>query len=166
MQIRIHAEVTAPIDKVWEVLGEGFGHFDQWSTALTSSKLSGELRAGAIRTCHAQKVGPFPPAIVKERLVDFNRQQKRYTYIVESGLPSIFKKAQNTWTVEAIDEKNSIIRSHVVAELVFWLRPFNWLFTLLFKRDIKKFFEEMIYFIEHEKIHPRKEESLLQPNKS
>lgn len=156
MKISTKIYLSAPAEKAWEVLGDKFGDFGLWTSSLTSSKLNGNLGVGAVRTCQTPGFGPFAAAVVKERLVEFNPKEKRYTYVVESGLPAIFKNVKNSWSIESIDNKNCIIHSYAVAELSFWLRPFSWVFPLLIKRDLNKTFEEMSYFIEKGKVHPRK----------
>ena len=163
MQIRTHIKVSAPAEKAWEVIGEQFGDFGKWTTALSSSSLRGELGVGATRVCHTNGFGPFPAMIAEEQLVDFNPEQKRYTYVVHKGLPAMFNRAQNAWSIETVDKTSCIIHSHVTLELKVWLRPFSWIFTLLIKRDMKKFFDEMDYFITNGEIHPRKTKSIPEP---
>lgn len=162
MQFHTKTSVSAPIEKAWEVIGEKFGDFGTWTTALNSSSLVGELGVGATRVCHTHGVGLFPAATVEEQLIDFDPEQKRYTYVVQKGLPAIFKHAQNAWSIEPVNKTSCIIHSHVTLEFKTWLRPFSWIFTLLIKRDMKKYFEEMNYFIETGKIHPRKEKAIME----
>jgi len=166
MQINTEVLVDAPAEKAWQIIGEKFGDFGEWTTALDSSFLKGTLGVGAIRVCHTRSVGLFPPAIVEEQLIDFDPKHHRYTYIVTKGMPSMFKKAQNSWSIESISQTSCIIHSHVVLELKLWLRPFSWLLTMLLKRDMKKFFAEMAYFIEYGKVHPRKAKSSPEPVKT
>ena len=166
MHIRDKVEVAASAERAWEVLGDGFGQFHQWSTALVSSTLKGQLGTGASRVCRVRAFGPFPAAVIEEQLTEFNPDQKRYTYVARSGMPAMFKSAQNTWTIEAIDASHCVIHTHAVVKLSVWMWPLGWLFPLLLKRDFKKFSEEMKFYIEHQKIHPRKAQSLLQPAQS
>ena len=160
MKIRTEFKVSAPAERAWEVIAEKFGDAAEWAATLESTSLKGSLGVGAIRTCHTKGVGPFPPATIEERLIDFDPKQQRYTYVVESGLPPIFKSAQNSWSVESISETSCIVHTHVIAKLSLWLRPLEWLFPLLLKRDLKKTFEELRHYIEHGKPHPRKVKSI------
>ncbi|MBL4658898.1 MAG: SRPBCC family protein [Alcanivoracaceae bacterium] len=160
MKIRTEFKVSVPAERAWEVIAEKFGDAAEWAATLESTSLKGSLGVGAIRTCRTKGVGPFPPATIEERLIDFDSKQLRYTYVVESGLPAIFKSAQNTWSVESISETSCIIHTLVIAKLNFWLRPLEWLFPLLLKRDLKKTFEELSHFIEQGKPHPRKVKSI------
>lgn len=163
MQIHTAINVSAPAEKAWEVIGEKFGDFGEWTTALESSSLRGELGVGATRVCRTNGVGLFPPMVAEERLITFDPEQKSYTYVVTKGLPAMFKRAQNAWSIETIDKTNCIVHSHVNIEMKTWIRPFSWIFGMAIKRDMKKFFSEMSYFIETGKIHPRKMKSIPEP---
>lgn len=163
MQIHTKVKISTSAEKAWEVIGEQFGNFASWTTALDSSSLEGVLGVGATRVCRTNGAGLFPPMIAEERLVEFDPKQKSYTYVVSKGLPAIFKRAQNSWSIETIDKTSCIVHSHVNIDMKVWLRPFNWFFVMLIKRDMKKFFDEMSYFIETGKIHPRKMKSIPEP---
>ncbi len=154
MEIHTEIKVSASAERAYAA---------KWTTALESSSLEGEVGLGAIRTCHSNKVGPFPAAVSKERLIDFDPEHYRFTYVVQSGLPTIFKNAQNAWSIVPINKSSCIIRSFASIEVNGWLRPINWIVLLLIKRDLKKVFEEMEYYIEHGKVHPRKAKSILEP---
>jgi len=160
MQIHTEITVSAPAARAWEILGEGFGNFSVWIAALESSTLKGELGVGAVRACRSKKFGPFSATKVEERLIEFDPEQQRYTYVFLSGLPSFVRYAQNTWSIESVNETQCVIRSHVVAQLSFWFRPFGWLIPLLMRRDMKSLCEELRHYIEHGKVHPRKARSI------
>ncbi len=156
MNIYTELEVAASVEAAWQVIGGKFGEVGDIITALESSSLIGELNVGAIRKCRTNGVGPFPPAEVEERLVEFDPDNYRYTYVAHSGLPKMFTRAQNTWTIEKINSHSCVIKSHAAVEVTMWFRPFAWLVPLMIKRDLNRVFEELGYYIEHQKVHPRK----------
>ncbi len=156
MQLHSKIEVSVPADRAWEVIADEFGNFGQITTALESSSLKGELGVGAIRVCNSKPVGPFPASVIEERLVEFDPVQKKYTYIAHSGLPAMFIKAQNTWSIESVTDTSCVIHSLAKLELKVWLRPLSGVLLWLIKRDLKKVFKELEYYIEYGNIHPRK----------
>lgn len=159
MKIRTKIKILAPADRAWEVIAGEFGDAAKWASTLESSSSKEKLGIGATRTCQTKGVGPFPSATIKEKLVDYDPKQLTFTYVVQSGLPSIFKSAQNSWSIEPINETSCFIHSNVFMEVSLWLRPLSWIFPLLLKRDLKNTFEELSYYIEQGKPHPRKTNS-------
>ena len=157
MIISNEIRVSASADRAWEVLAENFGDAALWTSALNTSSLTGDLGVGAIRTCHSNKIGPFPANISKEILTEFDPRRRRFTYKVQSGLPGIFKGAQNAWSIESISHSSCIVKSRAVLELSVLIRPLSCVLSMLIKRDLKKIFEELHYYIEHNSPHPNKE---------
>ena len=162
MKLHTAIKISASQQRAWEVLAENFGSVAQWTTALRTSSLSGQLGVGAIRTCKSNQFGFFPAAIVQELLTEFKPKEFCYTYKVQSGLPKIFTGAQNSFSIDALDETNCLVSSQATIELTPWMKPFGWLFLLIMKRDIKKVFEEMKHYIEKGRVHPRKQQTLLE----
>lgn len=160
MDIYTKINLSVSAEQAWETIGEKFGDFGEWISVLNSSQLEGTLGVNAKRVCRTKKVGPFPPSVISEKLVAFNPKNHSYTYVVDNGLPSILKSAQNQWKIVRIDDKNCTVFSHATLTLKFWLFPFSWLLKIAMKKDIKKSFEEMKHFIETGKTHPRKTSSL------
>ncbi len=163
MKIQTEIKITASQGQVWEVLAEQFGAVADWTTALRSSSLEGAVGKGAVRTCESAPFGPFPASTVKERLVEYDPQNHRFAYVAFSGLPAMFKHAQNNFSIERIDDSSCWVRSDAELALSLWLKPLGWLFAVIIKRDVKKVFEEMKYFIETGTIHPRKAASITEP---
>lgn len=156
MELKTSVNVSVSAEAAWQVIGLQFGEFGQWVSALESTSLQGELGVGAIRSCRTNGFGPFPASVAEEELIEFDAERRRYTYVVSNGLPGIFKSAQNSWSVEAIDSENSVIHSHAVLELSLFLRPFGFLLKLLFRRDMEKLFAEIAFYVEQGEIHQRK----------
>lgn len=160
MNITTSIKLAASQAKAWEVLAEQFGEIATWTTALRSSTLEGPVQKGAVRICESAPFGPFPASVVKERLVEYDPQNFRFAYVAYSGLPAMFKHAQNNWSIERIDESNCWVHSHAVIKISWWLKPISWLLKALIKRDVKKVVIEIQHYIETGTIHPRKAASI------
>ena len=152
--------VATSAERAWHVIAEQFGDAADWAATIETSRLVGKMGVGAVRACKTKAVGPFPPNFIEEEVTQFNPENHSYEYELVSGLPGIFKRARNTWSIRSINESQCEINSHVVIEPITWLRPLGWLFPILIKRDLKHTFEELGFFIEHGKAHPRKQISI------
>ena len=166
MKIINEIKLAVPAEQAWKIIGEQYGDAAQWTSVLEASSLIGELGVGAIRTCHSRAVGPFPASIVEERLTMFEPANYRLTYVAEKGLPGIFKKATNAWSIQPVDHNSCVVTSRAELKISVWLFPVKWIFPILISRDLKKVFEELQYYIERGKFHPRKIQSKLEPAKS
>lgn len=160
MDIHTQVQVAASADNAWQVVGEAFGTVGDFTTAISASSLAGELGVGATRVCHTHNAGLFPKIVVEEVLTEFDRTNQRYTYVVNKGLPAMFEHAQNAWSIEPVDAATCVIHSHARLTLAFWFRPVEWLIKRMIQHDMKKYFEEIAYFVEHHQIHPRKAKQL------
>jgi len=156
MDFRTEIKISASAEKAWDVLGQQYASISDWSASLVSSSLQGTLGVGAIRACKGVGFGPFPPGEVSEKLTKFEPENYEFSYVGLDGLPSFIKQVENTWSIESIDEKNCVVRSHASIVLAMWLRPLGWLLPWLLKRDMRLFTEELKYRIERGKPHPRK----------
>lgn len=166
MKIISEKTIAASAKRAWQVLAEQYGDAAVWTSALEKSTLTGQLGVGAIRTCHSKRMGFFPASVVEEQLVEYKPETFEFTYIAEKGLPGIFKKATNAWTIEPLDADSCIVRSKATLKTSAWIFPISWIFPLLIKRDLNFIFEEMAYYIERGELHPRKLQSNLKPVKT
>ena len=155
MNLESKITVNASAQEAWQVLGEQFGTISEWSAALQSSSLNGELQTGAVRTCTSSGFGPFPPTEAKEQLTHYDPNSLEFSYTALSGLPKFIKEASNAWSIQTVDAHQCIVYSRAKVKLAWWLTPLAWLFPLLLKKDMKKFIEELVYRIENGRPHPR-----------
>lgn len=163
MKIYSEHHLTASSERAWHVLGENFAKIAQWASSLESSSLDGELGLGANRTCRIKSFGPIRATTIIEELLDFDAQAMQFTYHVKSGLPPFLSCAQNKWSIQSTGEDHCKVNSEALVKLKWWFWPLQWVFMLLIKRDMNKTFEEMRYFIENDKVHPRKLKSHKEP---
>lgn len=141
--------VEADAQTAWNVLGERFGEIHLFTQTLSSSELDGPLQAGAVRTCQsAQAFGPFPPGIVTEKLLAFDRDEMTFTYVAVKGLPGFMKRAQNTWRVSPVDDKRCEVASEAVVEVVWWAVPLLLVLPMMLNKAAGSFFAEVKAAIE------------------
>jgi hypothetical protein len=87
MKIQSHVMVNAPASQAWDVLGEQFAEIGTWTTAIQFSTLEGGLQVGGVRHCHIAAFGPVPQGVIKEQLLEFDREKKFLVYNAFAGMP-------------------------------------------------------------------------------
>ena len=90
--------VNAPAAAAWAILGEQFGQIVEWAAPITASSLEGELRFGAVCTCHIARFGPVAPGAIKEHLITFDAQTRSWAYEAVEGMPGFIRRAVNRWS--------------------------------------------------------------------
>ncbi|MEM7536448.1 MAG: SRPBCC family protein [Chloroflexota bacterium] len=153
--------VNASAEKVWRILAHEYDEISRWAVVIEQSTVADDLptpdgaQVGG-RVCTAQGFGQ-----IKEKFVHYDEANMTYTYHAVEGLPSFMKRAENTWSVRSIDtDANStqaVIKSDSFVELSFF--PGIFLYPLMkwqIGRMGDRTFEELKYYIENDKPHPRK----------
>jgi hypothetical protein len=143
---------------VWAALGERFMHVGKWAAPITSScPLSEEHPGvGVVRACHIEGFGPVKPGTIHERLTSFDRERMTFEYEALEGMPSFITRAVNRWSVHPLDDRRSQVRIHATLTL----KGPAVLLSCLLKWQMQwggaRVAEELKYFVEHGKPHPRK----------
>lgn len=158
MEINDEIEIDAPAERVWAVLGERFMHVSDWAAPITSSCPvgPGAPGVGATRACSIAPVGPVKAGVVKERLTKFDREQMSYEYEAIEGMPGFVAAATNRWTVVRVDDGRSVVRIQATLTLRGPAKLLGWLMKWQFRSVGVRVAEELKYFVENGKPHPRK----------
>ncbi len=108
MKMALTVCINASKSKVWDVLSD-VENIPLWSSAVRSAKTDSLKRGvGTVRTCELQN-----NTTIFEKWIDW-RENESYTY-QGFNLPLV-KFAQNTWSVEALDENMTLLKTN--AEIV------------------------------------------------
>lgn len=140
-------DIKAPARTIWRVLAHEYQHMDRWCS-LVKSCLS--VTDGAVSNGH--DVSGRICDQVQENFVYYDDRAMCFGYQAQHP-PLLMRKAANSWRVQAIDDNRSRvfvapeIDAHPVLALL--IRP---LIKLMGQRVI----EELIYYLEQGKPHPRK----------
>ena len=109
MQVNHQFEIDAPIERVWDVVGNGFAEIGEWSTAVPASQAHGgasDLPHAPVAGRSCQVAAPGFGAI-SEKLIGFDPATHTLTYRVEDGMPRFVSEAQNTWRLTPIDDRRT-----------------------------------------------------------
>lgn len=158
LQMRDEIKINAPAAKVWRVLAHEFDTVDRWSSGIKESMaimdmpvLEGAMVGG--RVCLSDGIG----GDVQEAFTYYDEQEMRFGYEAIGDIPMFFKSAGNNWRVIELDPNNSVVEFSADVDL----KIFPGTFLLLLFPLVKKVWgsrtlEELKYYIEHDKPHPRK----------
>lgn len=165
MDLRNEIAIDTPAGAAWDALGERFMHIGDWAAPIHSScpLEQGELGVGAVRACYIARFGPVKPGTITERLTMFDRGSMSFEYEALEGMPGFVARATNRWSVHPVDEHRCIVRIH--AQLT--LRGPVVLLHCLLKWQMQvggaRVAEELKYYLERGRVHPRKLKALAAP---
>ena len=151
--------INAPAQKVWHILAHEFGSVGQWASSIPVSQPvpDAPAPAGAVvggRVCTTAVPGV---AAVREMFTYYDEASMRFGYEASEGRPWYIKRAENNWAVRSLGPETSLAESR--AEIEMALLPGMFLARLLkffVGRVGAQFFEELKYYAEHDRPHPRK----------
>ncbi len=162
IQIGIQMSIDAAAQDVWAVLARDFARIGRWATAITESDAAEGVPApeGAVvggRVC-ANSVPGFGD--VQEEFTNYDEEGTRFSYKATKGMPWFVKKAENNWMIRAVGPNQTEVEAR--GELVvtwfsgLFLAP---LLKLQFGRTATRVGEELKYYVENGRPHPRKLEA-------
>ncbi len=89
------------IESTWKVLGTEFANVHIWASPLKHSEGTGSAFNGSTcgeRSCDISGMGK-----IREKLTEFSNEQYALKYLVLEGMPSVVKKATNSWKLTSLD---------------------------------------------------------------
>lgn len=158
MDIRLHTDIDAPPNQVWDILGERFMHVGEWAAPISHSCAVSESRpsSGAVRECRTVGIGPIPPGRVRERLTAFDPTSRSLAYEAAAGLPGFIVSAVNRWSIEPQAAERSRVHMHASFVLRGFARAMSPLMRWQMTREGRQVLGDLKYFAEHGRPHPRK----------
>jgi hypothetical protein len=159
LQLKRQMTINAAAQKVWHVLAHEFSNVGQFASSIPESKPVTDIPApdGAEvggRVC-ATAVPGF--AAVREIFTYYDEQSMRFGYEPTEGRPWFIKRAENHWAVRVLGPQTALVESRADLEVNLFLGMFLGPLAKLFMGRVSaQFFEELKYFVEHDRPHPRK----------
>jgi Polyketide cyclase / dehydrase and lipid transport len=161
MQITSQTTINAPASDVWRVIAHQFDAIGQWASSIPTSYAAPETsppvgaEVGA-RVC-ATGVRGFKD--VREQFISYDEETMLFAYEATAGLPWIVRHAENHWQVFSLHQSRCAVAAQAVVDLRtvpgLLLAP---LLRMQMHRVGQQTFEELKYYVEHGRPHPRKAE--------
>lgn len=157
MRIIKNITVNAPVEKVWDILGPNYVDAGNWASAVfVSREQNGTKKVAdapvAGRICQTS-LGPFT-----ESIEDYNLAAYRIAYSASGAkMPGFVKSLVNAWHLESVGTNQTRVEMDLNADIAF---PFSflmgWMMKMQFNKALSETIEDLKYYAETGKPHPRK----------
>lgn len=158
MKISKSLLINSDPDEVWQVIAREYDQVGNWASGVYFSKTrTGKVLPNA--PCHGRvcetSLGPFVETIVK-----FDDPGKEISYVATGEkMPGFVKQLKATWKLKQAQNQHCHVSMSFDADIAF---PFSilmgWMMRMQFNKAISQTMEELQYFLEQGKNHPRKHE--------
>lgn len=160
MKLTKQFTVNASADHLWEIMGTQFADISSWASGVYASQghYNGDRLPGAP---YSGRVCETSIGTLKEQILIYDDQSRTVSYNAKGEkLPFFVKHMANTWTFTPLGKGRCKGEMNLEVSL---LPGFNLVMGTLMKIRLSgaltETIEELTYFAENEKIHPRKLES-------
>ncbi|MEQ9300491.1 MAG: SRPBCC family protein [Cyclobacteriaceae bacterium] len=153
-EIKKEIAINAPASKVWKVLADDYQHIGNWATMVPQSEAETDDKGELCGRVCTSTMGPLT-----ERISTWNEEEKSLSYELV-GMPAMFKEGSNSWRVKALGEDKSMVYMHGKAGLSSLAGFFmGWMIKSKMSKDMDGLIEDLKYYVEFGKPHPRKTKS-------
>lgn len=158
MKVSVELMIERPIQEVWEVMGNQFGHVAKWSSNFHSSEPGGEPKFGGIPFSQRNTFTDRGETI--QVLEAFDAENFTFSYRITKGLPPVADMAKSTWYLKQVDAGKTI------AAMDYYMDPKPTVPGEMLEKIEKglgmsalALVEELKFYLENGEPHPRKLES-------
>lgn len=158
--------INASVDDVWKITAIGFADVGKWATAVNHSTAvgAGQGENGAVCTGRICDVNIDRFDNSTESFIYYDSTQYKFKYQIKEGLPSMIHVAFNEWTHEKTDSGTKVTMQITMSVKGFKGKLLSGLMKKKMLKDVKIILEELKYYTETGKIHPRKIKALAKYN--
>ena len=153
--------VNAPAEKLWKILADDYDKVGEWTSQIESSTPNPDLPVGQGRVCVTPGFGD-----AKETITAFDEERRSFSYTAElASMPFFVREVGNSWRVEPKGNNQSVVHMHITGRL---LPVFAQVMGPIMKKQMARtadiLLEELQYYAENDRIHPRKVKQLDEMN--
>jgi hypothetical protein len=156
-ELRFKEEVMIEknIDEVWEVLGNQFTEANIWASNFKSSKPGGEPKLPGLDYLHRETMTENGENV--QELDEFDSINYSLSYHISRGVPAIAKSALGKWSLAKTKDNQTRMDVHFILKtkglLGLIMSP---VISKKVERASAEIVEELKYYLEKGKPHPRK----------
>lgn len=156
---KIHVERALIIERnsneVWSVMGLQFDQVHLWCSNFLESKPGGSKKFEALEYSHRSTMTERGETI--QVLDSFDTENYSLTYHITKGKPGIAKTASGVWSLEVVQDNKTKVTiafdMEVKNAVGYVLSP---IIKLKIGKSAEEIAEELKYYMENGKAHPRK----------
>ena len=150
--------INKNVNEVWQVLGNEFPEAHVWSTNFISSKPGGEPKLEGLAYRHRETM--TAKGEIFQELDTFDPANYSLSYHVSKGVPPIAKSLKGVWGLTKVGDDQTRLNVQFIFEtkglIGFVMSP---IVSKKIGKGAKEIAEELKYYMENGKPHPRKLES-------
>jgi uncharacterized membrane protein len=157
MNIIKKTTIGKPVEEVWEVLGNQFGQISNWASLIKQSKVYGDSKLNGVN--YSIRETNTLKGITKQEITSFEPEKHSLSYKSISGTPAIIKEVRAHWSLV----KNDSNSTKLVMDFTADMKGLGFILAPIVKMKLSKIgdqlLEELKYYLENGKQHPRKIEN-------
>ena len=154
MNIIKKTTINKPVEEVWEVLGNQFGQISNWASLIKESKVYGDSKLSGVN--YSIRETNTLKGITKQEITSFEPVKHSLSYKSISGTPPIIKEVRAHWSLKKNESNNTMLVMDFTADM----KGLGFILVPIVKKKLSKIgdelLEELKYYLENEKPHPRK----------
>jgi len=157
--------VDTSVEALWNITALQFDQIGLWSAGVQNSEGHGTGVNGSV--CTERQCTPTYKGFQEttERIIDYQPEQKQFTYQIAQGLPKMVAHATNTWT-HIKEGKGTQITMEVNMELKGLMgKIMKGPLKKRMSKILKENLEELKIYAETGQVHERKQKSIVQKTK-
>ena len=151
MKIIRELKIDKPVENGWEVLGNQFGAIDKWSSLIRQSEVSDPTPSPGVVRSTETTGGP-----TKQEVTEFNIEQHSLSYKAIEGAPFFAKAINAKWSLT----KNQDASTKLILDFEIKFKGIGGILAPIVKKKLgnigDELLEELKYYVENGKPHPRK----------
>lgn len=159
MKITVETTIEQNIEAVWDVMGNQFAEAHLWSANFKASQPGGEPKLEGVTYAHRATITDRGETI--QELDAFEPQNYSLAYHITEGAPEVAEKASAVWYLkEAADDQTQAFFEFTLEPKSFVSEEMATKIKMGLLKSSQMLAEEMKYYVENGKPHPRKVASM------
>lgn len=134
--------IDAPVEAVWDLMGERFGDIGEWSDTVIRSSIDGPAQEGALRTCEL-KPTPAASGTIQERITKFDRESRTFAFDIVSGLPGFMRLVNSEWSIRDAGRGRTKAVNTLTIKVAWWMSPMLPVLKTQFRKTIASFIPQI-----------------------
>jgi hypothetical protein len=153
MKIKVALTIKKPIQEVWEVMGNQFGHADKWSSNFKTSKPGGGAKFSGLE--YSLRDTTTDRGNTVQELTAFDPDRYTLSYVITKGAPEIAKMAGAEWSLVSESENLTTLSMDFTMEPKMPLpAEMEIKLKMGLTASVQELAEELKFYLETGKPHP------------
>jgi hypothetical protein len=110
--------INTSADKVWEIVGPGFGKVGTWSTTVDHAEISGTPEfEGAVCTSRSCDLNAKGFSAINEKITAYDAKSHTLSFDIVEGVPGFVTREYSNWEVLKLSDNTSQLKVTTTMEM-------------------------------------------------